>query len=90
MTQPSYRRRLDVVWRRSLYAVLCLPPGASEPVTLAGSGPEVWALLERPYSLDELASELARRHGIDARSVARDVRPILERLAELRLVIPVL
>ena len=90
MTAPSYRRRPDVAWRRSLYAVLCLPPGASEPVTLAGSGPEVWDLLERPCSLDELASQLGRRHGIDAHTVARDVRPILERLAELRMVIPVL
>jgi hypothetical protein len=53
-------------------------------------GREVWDLLERPCSLDELASELARRHGIDAQTVARDVRPILERLAELRLVVPVL
>jgi hypothetical protein len=90
MTAPPYRRRPDVAWRRSLYAVLCLPPGASEPVTLGGSGPEVWDLLERQYSLDELASELARRHGIDAQAVARDVRPVLERLAELRLVASVL
>ena len=90
MTQPPCRRRPDVPWRRSLDAVLCLPPGSSEPVTLAGSGPEVWDLLERPCSLDELASELARRHGIDPRTVARDVRPVLEGLAELRLVVPVL
>lgn len=90
MTAPTYRRRPDVPWRRSLDAVLCLPPGTSEPVTLAGSGPEVWDLLERPCSLDELASELAQWHGIDADTVARDVRPVLERLAELRLVIPVL
>ena len=90
MTATSYRRRPDVAWRRSLYAVLCLPPGVSEPVTLAGSGPEIWDLLERPCSLDDLASELARRHGIDAQVVALDVRPILERLAELCLVVPVL
>jgi len=90
MTTPSYRRSPDVPWRRSLDAVLCLPPGASEPVTLAATGPEVWGLLERPCSLDEMASELARWHGIDAQAVARDVTPILERLTELRLVVPVL
>jgi hypothetical protein len=59
-------------------------------VTLAGTAPEVWDLLERPYALDELASELARRHGIDAETVAQDVLPVLGRLAELRLVVPVL
>jgi hypothetical protein len=57
----------------------------SEPVTLGGTGPEVWDLLERPCSVDELASELAQRHGTDGETVARDVLPVLERLAELRL-----
>ena len=90
MTEPVYRRLPDVAWRRSLDAVLCLPPGASEPVTMAGSGPEAWDLLERPCSLDDLASELARRYGIDVQAVARDVRPVLERLAELRLIVRVL
>jgi len=90
VTPPSYRRSPEVPSRRSLDAVLCLPPGASEPVTLVGSGPEVWDLLERPCSLDEMASELARWHRIDAEAVARDVGPLLERLAELRLVVPVL
>lgn len=90
MTSKSYRRRPDVLWRRSLDAVLCLPPGASEPVTLAATGPEVWDLLERPCSVDQLASELAQRHGIDAQTVARAVLPLLERLAVLGLVGPVL
>src|SRR5262249_29421196 len=85
MTATSYRRHPDVLWRRSLEAVLGLPPGSSEPVTLAGTGPEVWDLLERPCSIDELASELAQRHGTDAETVARDVLPVVERLAELRL-----
>jgi hypothetical protein len=62
----------------------------SEPVTLGGTGPEVWDLLERPSSLDELASELAQRHGTDGETVGRDLLPVLGRLAELRLVAPVL
>jgi hypothetical protein len=83
MTAPSYRRRSDVAWRRSLDAVLFLPPGASEPMTLAGTGPEVWDLLRDPRSLGELASELANRHGTDPEVVARDVLPVLENLAAL-------
>jgi hypothetical protein len=90
MTTTAYRRRPSVLWRRSLDAVLCLPPNAAEPVTLAGTGPEVWELLQRPHTLPELASELAARHGIDAESVATDVRPALEELAVLGLVEPVL
>jgi hypothetical protein len=90
MTGTAYRRRADVVWRRSLDAVLCLPPGASEPVTLAGTGPEVWELLQRPHTLAQLSAELAARHHTDGQVVAGDVAPVFERLAALGLIEPVL
>jgi Coenzyme PQQ synthesis protein D (PqqD) len=89
MTTTSYRRRSDVPWRRSLDAVLCLPPGANEPVTLAGTGPEVWDLLRDPRSLDELAADLAARHGTEPEIVVRDVLPVLEQLTALGVVEPV-
>jgi hypothetical protein len=90
MSATSYRRRPGVPWRRSLDAVLCLPPGAPEPVTLAGTGPDVWDLLVRPCALGEIAAELAQRHGIDAQIVARDVKRLLDHMAALGLVIAVL
>jgi Coenzyme PQQ synthesis protein D (PqqD) len=90
MTTTSYRRRSDVLWRRSLDSVVCLPPDASEPVTLGGTGPEVWDLLRQPHSLAEFAAELADRHGADVDVVARDVEPVLERLAALGLIVRVL
>jgi hypothetical protein len=40
--------------------------------------------------LDELAFELASRHHTDAEVVAGDVRPVLERLAALGVIEPVL
>jgi hypothetical protein len=86
MTTTSYRRRAGVLWRRSLDAVLCLPPGATEPVTLAGTGPEIWDLLRTPQSVAELAAELAPRHQTSPEVVARDVQPVLERLAALGLI----
>jgi hypothetical protein len=85
----TYRRCPDVLWRRSLDAVLCLPPGAGEPVTLAGTGPEVWDLLERPQTLTEIATELADRHEAHAEIVAQDVLPVLEHLTALGVVEPV-
>jgi hypothetical protein len=78
-----YCRRPDILWRRSLDTVLCLPPDGVEPVTLAGSGPEIWDLLQTAHSLDELAAELADRHRADPEVVAADVRPVFERLAAL-------
>ena len=90
MDTTAYRRRVDVLWRRSLDTVVCLPPDESEPVTLAGTGPEVWDLLQTPHTLAELAAELSARHGADLGVVATDVRPVVERLAVLGLVEPVL
>jgi hypothetical protein len=89
VTAASYRRRGDVLWRRSLDAVLCLPPGAAEPVTLASTGPEVWELVRCPHSLSELATELAARHSSDTETVTRDVRAVLDELVGLGLVEPV-
>jgi Coenzyme PQQ synthesis protein D (PqqD) len=86
----AYRRRPHVLWRRSLGAVLCLPPEAMEPITLAGTGPEVWELLDSPRSLDDLAAELATRHRADPDLIASDVTPVLERLTALGVVEPVL
>jgi Coenzyme PQQ synthesis protein D (PqqD) len=87
---PSYRRCSDVLWRRALDAVLVLPPGAAEPITLAATGPEVWELLETPHSLAELAGKLSVAHQVDPDVVAADVGPVLERLGALGLIEPVL
>jgi hypothetical protein len=86
----AYRRRADVLWRRSLDVILCLPPDESEPVTLAGTGPELWDLLQTRQSLSELAAELAARHRVDPEVVTADVRRMLERLAALGVLDPVL
>jgi hypothetical protein len=90
MGTTAYRRRAGVLWRRSLDTVVCLPPDETEPVTLAGTGPEVWDLLRTPHTLAQIANELSARHGADPGVVATDVRPVVERLAVLGLVEPVL
>jgi Coenzyme PQQ synthesis protein D (PqqD) len=90
LNATAYRRRADVLWRRSVDAILCLPPGAPEPVTIAGTGPELWDLLAAPHSLATLAAELSARHRTDPDLVAADMRPVLQRLAALGVIEPVL
>jgi len=80
---PRWRRVPDLLWRRSLDAVLVLAPDADEPHTLAGTGPEVWDLLASPVSLGDLAAGLAARHGADPAIVEADVTALLDRLAAL-------
>jgi hypothetical protein len=69
-----------VLWRRSADAVLFLPPGAPAPLTLAGSGPEIWELLLEPRTLDALVTLLAAAHGADPDQVRADVEPVLDQL----------
>ena len=75
-----------LLWRRSLDAVLVLAPGTTEPLTLAGTGPEVWDLLESPVALPDLTADLAARHDADPSVVAVDVGALLDRLLALGVV----
>jgi len=76
------RRVPAVLWRRSGTAVVFLPPGAPDPLTLAGSGPEIWELLAEPRTLDALVTLLAAAHGADPDQVRADVEPVLDQLLE--------
>jgi Coenzyme PQQ synthesis protein D (PqqD) len=81
-----WERTPHVLWRRSLDAVHFVPPGADEPLTLAGTGPELWALLTDPCDADDIITALAEYHGAAPDVVADDVRPLLEQLERLGVV----
>ena len=78
-----WRRGPAVLWRRSLDAVLVLPPAADEPLTLAGTGAALWDLLEAPASTDELVVALADRYGVEPATVEVDLVPALAELEML-------
>lgn len=82
-TTVVWRRRDDVLWRRSIDAVVLLPVGTSEPVSLPGTGAMVWDLLAEPATLDELVTALAEVYEGDAATIARDVVDLLVRLESL-------
>ena len=68
-----WRRRDDVLWRRSLDAVILLP----------GTGAIVWDLLEEPATLTELVATLAEAYEADPAVVDHDVRTLLGELETL-------
>jgi Coenzyme PQQ synthesis protein D (PqqD) len=84
VTEERWRRRADVLWRRSLDGVLLLPSGAEEPLTLAGTGPEMWELLAEPISMPDLTRELATRYETDAATVEADLAPVLDHLVAIQ------
>jgi hypothetical protein len=80
------RRRADVLWRRSIDAVLVLPPGMRDPVTLSGTGPVVWDAIEDVIPLDELTRALSAEFGADPDVVRADLGILLDRLVGLGVV----
>jgi len=81
--EPRWRRRPDALWRRSLDAVLVLPAGADEPVTLAGTGPALWELLADPCTVPQLAAVLSEGYDAEPATVEADVRPVVDELVRL-------
>jgi hypothetical protein len=82
MTPPSYRRRPDVLWRRSLDALMLLPPSAQEVVTVGAPGADVWELLETWRTVDGLVQSLSQRYEADEAIVRRDLEALLADLVE--------
>ena len=83
MSEPVWRRREDVLWRRSLDSVILLPVGVDEPVTLPGTGASVWDVLETPAALAELVAILSDAYDEDPAVVEHDVRALLAELESL-------
>jgi hypothetical protein len=67
-------------WRRSLRSVVVLPPGAEEPLTVTGSGREVWDLLARPCRTDDLVQALSERFPADPATIRGDVEALVAQL----------
>ena len=90
MTEPRFRRRVDVLWRRSLDTVVLLPAGlpfghgagVEQPIALGGSGPAVWDHLVEAHTAEELVGALAAAYDADPTVLAPDVNVLLARLLE--------
>ncbi len=74
-------RRGDVLWRRTYDRVVMLLPTSGEFVTLKGTGCDLWATLEEPGSLGQLAERLASCYGAPVEQITSDIAPVIEELA---------
>jgi hypothetical protein len=59
-----------------------LGPDADDPVILRGTGVALWAALDRPQSIQELAARLAAEFDADPASVRSDIEPVIARLSD--------
>jgi hypothetical protein len=76
---PVYRRS-EVLWRRTYDRVLIRIPASGEAVTLQTTACDLWAALEEPGSLREVAKRLGRLYDAPFEQIASDVAPVLEEL----------
>jgi hypothetical protein len=83
MMSPAFRRRPDLLWRRSLDAVMLLPAGADDVITIAGTGVDAWELLDTWRTVEALTDLLASRFGADRRVVEPDLEALISELREL-------
>lgn len=82
MIRDRIRRRPDVLWRRSLDAVVLLPAGDGDVLTLPGTGPAVWELLAEWRSFEDLVEILAGAFEADRDLVSADLSSLIDDLRE--------
>ena len=72
-----------MLWRRSLDAVVILPTGADDVVTLGGTSPAVWELLAEWRTVDDLVSVLGAAFLASPEQVRTDLVPVIAELEAL-------
>jgi hypothetical protein len=82
---PELRHQRDerVVWRYAADSVVLLPPGATDPILLGGTGQDLWVLLAEPITLTTIIDALAQAYGMPSESIAADVTSVVEMLRAL-------
>lgn len=75
-------RATDVLSRTGAFGVVVLGCRSPKPITLSGSGVEIWEMFETPRSVADLVGILAREYQVDASVVAADVEPVIDHLVE--------
>lgn len=77
MTAPRLVRTDDVLAQDLDGQLLLLRPGAEDVLHLDVIASQVWALLDRPRTLAELAQLLAEAYAVPVAQVADDLQPAL-------------
>jgi len=73
-------RSPHVLQRRTLETFVLLAVDGDEPVILAGTGADVWALLAEARTLEEVVDTLAEHYSGDPAVIAADVSALLDTL----------
>ena len=73
----------DVLCRTGAFGVVVLGHSSVNPVTLSGSGAELWEVLTTPRLESEVIEAFARNYHVAPSVIAADLVPVIDRLVEL-------
>ena len=81
---PRWGRDERTLWRGGPGSfVVVLGPADAEPRSLRGTGAALWATLDRPRTVEEIATRLATEFDADPDVVRSDVEPVIAQLADV-------
>ena len=75
-------QNFEVLTRHGGFGLVLIATTGARPVTLRGTGPDMWDFFETPHTEPELVEWLAQRYQVAAAIVARDVAPALVKLRD--------
>ncbi len=85
---PRWCRAPQALSRRLPDGIMVCGPGRQEPISLLGSGAELWAALAEPVTVTQLATRLAARYGAEPAQIVIDIEPTLRELQDRHLIVP--
>ena len=85
---PRWERDPAVLWRFGPELVVFLAPDSVAPTSLSGTGVALWAALDQPRTVRELAARLAAEFGADPDVVESDIEPVVANLAAIGVLRP--
>ena len=81
-----FRRRPDVLSRRTPNSAIVCPRGAGGVTILTGSGVLLWDMLAEPKSLGETVDAMAKAYGVTGDVVKDDIARALDNLMNRRVI----
>jgi hypothetical protein len=80
---PRWERDPRVLWRFGPGLVVLLARDSVAPTSLSGTGVALWAALDEPRTIRQLAARLAAEFGADLDVVESDIEPVVASLAAI-------
>lgn len=88
-TTMKLQRKPDIMAADMNGSTVMLDASTGKYYNLGEVGGTIWALLEKPLTLDELVGELVKQYDVTAEQCKKDTEPFVEKLLSRGLLVEV-